>query len=86
MNVKKVDHVGIAVQSLEKALPFYVDVLQLKFLGMEEVESEKVKVAFLKAGETKIELLEPTSPESAIAKFIEKRGEGIHHVKNGSMS
>jgi methylmalonyl-CoA/ethylmalonyl-CoA epimerase len=83
MNVKKVDHVGIAVKSLEKALPFYVDVLQLSFLGIEEVESEKVKVAFLKAGETKIELLEPTSPESAIAKFIEKRGEGIHHVALG---
>lgn len=83
MNVKKVDHVGIAVKSLEKALPFYVDVLQLPFLGIEEVESEKVKVAFLKAGETKIELLEPTSPESAIAKFIEKRGEGIHHVALG---
>ena len=83
MNVKKVDHVGIAVKSLEKTLPFYVDILQLKFLGVEEVESEKVKVAFLKAGETKIELLEPISPESAIAKFIEKRGEGIHHIALG---
>ena len=54
MDVKKVDHVGIAVKSIEKALPFYVDILQLKLLGIEEVESEKVKVAFLKAGETKI--------------------------------
>ena len=83
MDVKKVDHVGIAVKSIEKALPLYVDILKLKLLGIEEVESEKVKVAFLKAGETKIELLEPTSPDSTIAMFIEKRGEGIHHVALG---
>jgi methylmalonyl-CoA/ethylmalonyl-CoA epimerase len=81
--IKKVDHIGIAVQSLESALPFYVDVLQLPLLGIEEVESEKLKVAFLQAGETKIELLEPTSQESTIAKFIEKRGQGLHHVALG---
>ncbi|XJZ26145.1 methylmalonyl-CoA epimerase [Bacillota bacterium Lsc_1132] len=81
--VKKVDHIGIAVQSIEKALPFYTEILQLPLLGMEEVESEKVKVAFLQAGHTKIELLEPTSNDSPIAKFIEKRGEGIHHVALG---
>ncbi|MDP4163810.1 MAG: methylmalonyl-CoA epimerase [Bacillota bacterium] len=81
--IKKVDHIGIAVRSLENALPFYTEVLKLPLLGIEEVVSEKVKVAFLKAGETKLELLEPTSEESSIAKFIEKRGEGIHHVALG---
>jgi methylmalonyl-CoA/ethylmalonyl-CoA epimerase len=78
--VKKIDHIGIAVQSIEKALPFYTDVLQLTLLGTEEVESEKVKVAFLKLGESKLELLEPLAADSPIATFIEKRGEGLHHV------
>ena len=81
--IKKVDHIGIAVNSLEASLPFYTDVLQLELLGIEEVESQKVKVAFIEAGETKLELLEPTSKESAIAKFIEKRGQGIHHIALG---
>ncbi|MDQ6599563.1 MULTISPECIES: methylmalonyl-CoA epimerase [Bacillus] len=81
--IKKVDHIGIAVQSLEKALPFYTEVLKLPLIAIEEVASEKLKVAFLSAGETKIELLEPASPESTVAKFIEKRGEGIHHVALG---
>lgn len=81
--IKKVDHIGIAVRSLEKALPFYTEVLKLPYLGVEEVKSQKVRVAFLKAGETKLELLEPTSEESTIFKFIEKRGEGIHHVALG---
>ncbi|HAQ08565.1 MAG TPA: methylmalonyl-CoA epimerase [Bacillus bacterium] len=81
--IKKVDHIGIAVKSIEQALPFYTNVLKLPLLGIEDVESEKVKVAFLKAGETKLELLEPTSDESAIARFIEKKGEGIHHVALG---
>lgn len=84
--IKKVDHIGIAVKSLEQSLPFYTEVLQLSLLGVEEVESEKVKIAFLLAGETKLELLEPTSEESPIAKFIEKRGEGIHHVALGVVS
>ncbi|MCZ0756463.1 methylmalonyl-CoA epimerase [Anoxybacillus sp. J5B_2022] len=83
MQVKKIDHIGIAVTSIEKALPFYVDTLKLELLGIEEVESEKVKVAFLKLGESKIELLEPTSSDSAVATFIAKRGEGIHHVALG---
>jgi len=81
--IKKVDHIGIAVKSLDKTLPFYTEVLQLPLLGIEEVVSEKVRVAFLKAGETKLELLEPLNEESAIAKYIEKRGEGIHHVALG---
>jgi methylmalonyl-CoA/ethylmalonyl-CoA epimerase len=78
--IKKVDHIGIAVRSLENTLPFYTDVLNLPLLGIEEVDTQLVRVAFLQAGGTKLELLEPTSEESPIAKFIEKRGEGIHHV------
>jgi methylmalonyl-CoA/ethylmalonyl-CoA epimerase len=78
--IKKVDHIGIAVRSLDKTLPFYTDVLNLPLLGIEVVETQLVRVAFLQAGGTKLELLEPTSEESSISKFIEKRGEGIHHV------
>ncbi|WP_419393709.1 methylmalonyl-CoA epimerase [Cytobacillus praedii] len=81
--IKKIDHIGIAVRSLDEALPFYTEILKLPLLGVEEVESEKLKVAFLKAGETKLELLEPTNEDSAVAKFIEKRGEGLHHVALG---
>jgi methylmalonyl-CoA/ethylmalonyl-CoA epimerase len=81
--IKKVDHIGIAVKSLEDALPFYTEVLRLPLLGIEEVASQQVRVAFLKAGETKLELLEPTSSASPISKYIEKRGEGIHHVALG---
>ena len=68
------------VQSIEKALPYYEEVLGLKCYNIEVVEDQKVKTAFLKVGETKIELLEPTSPDSTIAKFIGKRGAGVHHV------
>ncbi len=81
--IKKVDHIGIAVSSLKEAIPFYTDLLQLELIGMEEVESQKIRVAFIKAGETKLELLEPTSEESVIAKFIEKHGQGIHHIAFG---
>ena len=81
--IKKIDHIGIAVRSLNEALPFYTEILQLPLLGIEEVASEMVKIAFLKAGETKLELLEPTSENSPIAKHIEKRGEGIHHIALG---
>lgn len=81
--IKKVDHIGIAVKSLEDTLPFYTEVLKLPLLGIEEVQSQKVRVAFLQAGETKLELLEPMSVDSTIAMFIEKRGEGIHHVALG---
>ncbi|WP_066312515.1 methylmalonyl-CoA epimerase [Bacillus sp. FJAT-29814] len=81
--IKKVDHIGIAVKSLEDTLPFYTEVLKLPLLAIEEVQSQQVKVAFLQAGETKLELLEPMSVDSTIAKFIEKRGEGIHHVALG---
>lgn len=77
---KKIDHIGVAVKSLEQSLPFYVSHLNMKLEKIEEVSSEKVKVAFLRVGESRIELLEPTSSDSPIATFIEKRGEGIHHI------
>lgn len=79
----KIDHLGIAVQSIDESLSFYTEVLHLELLGIEEVRSEGVKVAFLKIGESKIELLEPLNPDSTIAKFIAKKGEGIHHVALG---
>jgi methylmalonyl-CoA/ethylmalonyl-CoA epimerase len=81
--MKKVDHIGIAVKNLSVALPYYIDTLGLKLLGIEEVSSQQVKVAFLDAGNCKIELLEPIGEEGAIARFLEKRGEGIHHIAFG---
>ncbi|MEN8209374.1 MAG: methylmalonyl-CoA epimerase [Candidatus Fermentibacteria bacterium] len=80
MSVKGIDHIGIAVKSLEESIPFYRDDLELTFLGIEEVPSQKVRVAMFSVGESRIELLEPTSEESPIAKAIEKRGQGIHHI------
>jgi len=76
----RIDHLGIAVSSLEKALAFYEQQLGLSVSLRETVEQEKVKVAMLPAGDSRIELLEATGPDSVIAKFIEKRGEGLHHV------
>ena len=78
--IEKINHIGIAVKSLDKHIPFYVDILGLELMGKEEVEDQKVKVAMIKVGNIKIELLEPTVENSPIAKFIEKRGEGIHHI------
>ncbi|MDR1652362.1 MAG: methylmalonyl-CoA epimerase [Prevotellaceae bacterium] len=75
-----IEHIGIAVRSLETSIPYYEKVLGLKCYNIETVEDQKVKTAFFKVGQTKIELLEPTSPESTIAKFIEKKGEGVHHI------
>ncbi len=80
MNPTHIEHIGIAVKSIDAALPYYENVLGLKCYAVEEVKEQKVKTAFLKVGETKIELLEATDPESTIAKFIEKRGEGVHHI------
>ena len=80
MNLTHIEHLGIAVKSLEAAIPYYENVLGLKCYAIEEVADQKVKTAFFKIGQTKLELLEPTSPESAVAKFIEKKGEGIHHL------
>ncbi|MET3289607.1 UNVERIFIED_CONTAM: methylmalonyl-CoA/ethylmalonyl-CoA epimerase [Brevibacillus sp. OAP136] len=76
----KIAHIGIAVNSIEATLPFYTQHLGLQLVGMEVVASEQVRVAFLAIGESRFELLEPTSEESPIAKFIAKRGEGIHHI------
>lgn len=80
MNLSHIEHIGIAVKSIEEALPYYENVLGLKCYAIEEVADQKVKTAFLKIGQTKIELLESTSPDGTIASFIEKRGEGIHHI------
>ncbi len=77
--IKKIDHIGIAVSNLEEAIKIY-ESLGFKVAETEEVEDQKVRVAMIPVGESRIELLEATSPESAIAKFIEKRGEGIHHI------
>ena len=80
MTVEKISHIGIAVESIEQWIGFYRDVLGLEYGGSEEVPEQKVKVAFLTIGESSIELLEPTSYDSPIAKFLEKRGGGIHHI------
>ena len=80
MEITHIEHLGIAVKSIEEALPYYEQVLGLKCYNIEEVADQKVKTAFFMVGQTKIELLEPTSEESAVAKFIDKKGEGIHHI------
>jgi methylmalonyl-CoA/ethylmalonyl-CoA epimerase len=80
MNPTHIEHIGIAVNSLEEAIPFYEKVFGLKCYSIEEVAEQRVKTAFFMVGQTKIELLESTSPEGPIGKFIEKRGEGVHHI------
>src|SRR5215472_6540826 len=75
----QIDHLGIAVKSLAEAKQFY-EKLGLEVMPEETVEAEKVRVAMVPVGESRIELLEPTSPDSTIARFLEKRGEGLHHV------
>ncbi len=80
MKPTHIEHIGIAVNSLSEAIPFYEKVLGLKCYSIEEVADQKVKTAFFKVGMTKIELLESTDPEGPIGKFIGKRGEGIHHI------
>ena len=80
MNISHIEHIGIAVKSLEESIPYYENILGLKCYKIEEVADQKVKTAFFMVGQTKIELLEPTSPESTIANFIEKKGEGMHHI------
>ena len=81
--MEKVDHIGIAVRNLDERISYYTDTLGLKLLKVDEVESQKVRVAFIDAGNVKIELLEPMAETSAIHGFIEKRGEGIHHIAFG---
>lgn len=80
MEPTHIEHIGIAVKSLDEAIPFYENIFGLKCYSIEEVTEQKVKTAFFKVGDTKIELLESTDPEGPIGKFIEKRGEGIHHM------
>ena len=80
MDLSHIEHIGIAVRNLAEHLPYYENVLGLKCYNIEEVVDQKVKTAFFKVDQTKIELLEPISEESPIAKFIEKKGEGIHHI------
>lgn len=80
MKLSHIEHLGIAVKSLEEAIPYYEQVLGLKCYSIEEVADQKVRTAFFKIGQTKLELLESTDPEGTIAKFIEKKGEGIHHI------
>lgn len=82
--IQKIDHIGIAVKSLDEAVEFYEKTLGLKCEGREEVADQKVKTAFFHVGEVHIELLEATAPDSPVAKFIEKKGEGIHHIAYGT--
>src|SRR6478735_3046822 len=78
--LKRIDHLGIAVKSLDESVPYYEKALGLKCEHREEVPSQKVRTAFFTVGEVHLELLEPTSPESPVARFLEKNGEGVHHV------
>ncbi|MFC1950410.1 methylmalonyl-CoA epimerase [Chloroflexota bacterium] len=78
--IKKINHIGIAVKSIEDGVKLYTDVLRLKVKDIEIVEEQKVKTAIIPVGESKIELLESTDAEGIIAKYIEKRGEGLHHL------
>ena len=80
MNITHIEHIGIAVKSIETAKEYYEQILGLKCYAVEEVQDQRVKTAFFRVGDTKIELLEATSEDSPIAKFIEKKGEGIHHI------
>lgn len=82
--IKKIDHIGIAVKSVDEGIRYYESTLGLKCEKVEEVASQKVKTAFFSVGEVHLELLEPTDPESPIAKFLEKNGEGVHHVAFGT--
>ncbi len=78
--IKKIDHIGIAVKNLEAQIKYYSEILGLECSGIEEVAEQKVRVAMFPVGEVRIELLEPSSPDSPIARFLEKKGEGIHHI------
>ncbi len=80
MELSHIEHIGIAVKSLDDAIGYYEKILGLKCYAIEEVKDQQVKTAFFKIGQTKLELLESTSPDGPVAKFIEKKGEGIHHI------
>ena len=83
MKVSKIEHIGIAVENLQEAISYYETLLGTKCYAIEEVADQKVKTAFFKVGETKIELLESTDPEGPIGKFLAKKGQGVHHVAFG---
>lgn len=80
MKISQIEHIGIAVENIDNVLPYFENVLGLKCYKHEVVEDQKVETAFIKVGEVKLELLQPTSPDSTIAKYLEKRGQGIHHM------
>lgn len=80
MNISHIEHIGIAVNSLEEAIPYYEETLGMKCYAIEEVADQKVKTAFFMVGQTKIELLESTDPEGPIGRFLEKKGQGVHHI------
>lgn len=80
MKLTHIEHIGIAVKNLDESIRFYEDVLGLTCYAIEEVKDQKVKTAFFKLGDTKIELLESTDPGGPIGKYIEKKGEGVHHL------
>jgi methylmalonyl-CoA/ethylmalonyl-CoA epimerase len=80
MNISHIEHLGIAVENLEESIKYYEDVLGMTCYSVEEVADQKVKTAFFLVGNTKIELLESTSPDGPIGKFIAKKGQGIHHI------
>jgi len=80
MNISHIEHIGIAVNSLDEAIPYYEKMLGMKCYAVEEVKDQKVKTAFFQVGETKIELLESTDPQGPIGRFLEKKGQGVHHL------
>jgi len=80
MKPSHIEHIGIAVKNLDESIKYYEEVLGLECYNIEEVKDQKVKTAFFKVGDTKIELLESTDPEGPIGKYVEKKGEGIHHI------
>ena len=80
MNLTHIEHIGIAVKNLDESIKFWEEKMGLKCYAIEEVKDQKVKTAFFMIGQTKIELLESTDPEGPIGKFLEKKGEGVHHI------
>ena len=80
MKVKKIDHIGIAVKNLDETMKFYQEALGLKTVATEVVEDQKVRIAFIPVGDSEVELIESTSPDGPVAKFIESRGEGLQHI------
>ncbi len=78
--IRKIQHIGVAVRSLEQAIPYYRDVLGLEYVGTEEVAEQKIRAAIFRVGESSIELLETTSPDGPVGRFLERNGEGVHHL------